>query len=237
MNALVLEQLCAAYGKVQVLWGIDLVVQEGEFVTVVGSNGAGKTTMLRTISSLIRATSGSVQFFGQDISHAPSSQIVRLGLTHVPEGRQLFPGMSVADNLELGASPKPDAWAVRGQTQREMYALFPRLEERKQQFAGTLSGGEQQMLAVARALMSLPKLMLVDEPSLGLSPKLTQIVFAALEAVCKRGVAVLLVEQNVRQSLKLANRAYVLENGLVTLSGSGAALLEDERVKKAYLAL
>jgi branched-chain amino acid transport system ATP-binding protein len=237
MKALVLENLCAAYGKVQVLWGIDLVVEAGEFVTVVGSNGAGKTTMLRTISSLIRATSGRVQFFGQDIGNAPSSQIVRLGLTHVPEGRQLFPGMSVADNLELGASPKPDAWAMRQQTQREMYALFPRLEERKQQLAGTLSGGEQQMLAVARALMSLPRLMLVDEPSLGLSPKLTQIVFAALEAVCKRGVAVLLVEQNVRQSLKLANRAYVLENGLVTIQGSGADLLEDEQVKKAYLAL
>jgi branched-chain amino acid transport system ATP-binding protein len=237
MKALVLENLCAAYGKVQVLWGIDLFVEEGEFVTVVGSNGAGKTTMLRTISSLIRATSGNIQFFGQDISHAPSSQIVRLGLTHVPEGRQLFPAMTVADNLELGASPKSEAWAVRQQTKREMYALFPRLEERKLQLAGTLSGGEQQMLAVARALMSLPKLMLVDEPSLGLSPKLTQIVFAALEAVCERGVAVLLVEQNVRQSLKLANRAYVLENGLVTLEGSGAALLEDERVKKAYLAL
>jgi branched-chain amino acid transport system ATP-binding protein len=237
MKALSLENLCAAYGKVQVLWGINLFVEEGEFVTVVGSNGAGKTTMLRTISSLIRATAGSITFFGQDISQAPSSQIVRLGLTHVPEGRQLFPAMTVADNLELGASPKSDAWALREQTRHEMYTLFPRLEERKLQLAGTLSGGEQQMLAVARALMSLPRLMLVDEPSLGLSPKLTQIVFAALEAVCKRGVAVLLVEQNVRQSLKLANRAYVLENGLVTLEGSGAALLEDERVKKAYLAL
>jgi branched-chain amino acid transport system ATP-binding protein len=237
MNALSLEKLCAAYGKVQVLWGIDLHVEEGEFVTVVGSNGAGKTTMLRTISSLIRASSGSIGFFGQDITNAPSGQIVRLGLTHVPEGRQLFPAMTVSDNLELGASPKSAAWAVREQTRREMFALFPRLEERKLQLAGTLSGGEQQMLAVARALMSLPRLMLVDEPSLGLSPKLTQIVFAALEAVCKRGVAVLLVEQNVRQSLRLANRAYVLENGLVTLEGSGAALLEDERVKKAYLAL
>jgi branched-chain amino acid transport system ATP-binding protein len=237
MKALSVENLCAAYGKVQVLWGIDLFVEEGEFVTVVGSNGAGKTTMLRTLSSLIRATNGKVGFFGQDITNAPSSQIVRLGLTHVPEGRQLFPGMSVADNLELGASPKPDAWAARQQTQRQMYTLFPRLEERKLQLAGTLSGGEQQMLAVARALMSLPRLMLVDEPSLGLSPKLTQIVFAALEAVCQRGVAVLLVEQNVRQSLKLASRAYVLENGLVTIQGSGASLLEDERVKRAYLAL
>ena len=232
-----LSNLQAAYGKVQVLWGIDLQVEDGEFVTVVGSNGAGKTTMLRTISSLIQATKGTVELFGQNITNAPSSQIVRAGLAHVPEGRQLFPFMSVADNLELGASAKSSAWAAREATRREMYTLFPRLEERKIQLAGTLSGGEQQMLAVARALMALPRVMLVDEPSLGLSPKLTQIVFAALEAVSKRGVAVLLVEQNVRQSLRLANRAYVLENGKVTLEGTGAALLEDERVKKAYLAL
>ncbi len=237
MNALEITNLQAAYGKIQVLWGIDLHVQEGEFVTVVGSNGAGKTTMLRTISSLIRATNGNVQLFGQSITNASSSQIVKAGLAHVPEGRQLFPLMSVADNLELGASPKTDAWAAREKTRLEMFTLFPRLEERKTQLAGTLSGGEQQMLAVARALMSLPRVMLVDEPSLGLSPKLTQVVFAALEAVAKRGVGVLLVEQNVRQSLRLANRAYVLEHGLVTLEGTGAALLEDERVKKAYLAL
>jgi branched-chain amino acid transport system ATP-binding protein len=232
-----LNNLQAAYGKVQVLWGIDLHLQDGEFVTVVGSNGAGKTTMLRTISSLIQATAGTVELFGQNITNAPSSQIVQAGLAHVPEGRQLFPLMSVADNLELGASAKSSAWAARESTRREMYDLFPRLEERKTQLAGTLSGGEQQMLAVARALMALPKIMLVDEPSLGLSPKLTQIVFAALEAVSKRGVAVLLVEQNVRQSLRLANRAYVLENGKVTLEGTGTALLEDERVQKAYLAL
>jgi branched-chain amino acid transport system ATP-binding protein len=237
MNALRLSNLQAAYGKVQVLWGIDLYVEEGEFVTVVGSNGAGKTTMLRTISSLITATGGSIELFGQNITNAPSSQIVKAGLAHVPEGRQLFGLMSVADNLELGASPKSDAWAARESTRREMYTLFPRLEERKTQLAGTLSGGEQQMLAVARALMALPKIMLVDEPSLGLSPKLTQIVFTALEAVSKRGVTVLLVEQNVRQSLRLANRAYVFENGTVTLEGTGAALLEDERVKSAYLAL
>jgi branched-chain amino acid transport system ATP-binding protein len=236
-SVLRLSNLQAAYGKVQVLWGIDLQVEDGEFVTVVGSNGAGKTTMLRTISSLIQATGGTVELFGQNITNAPSSQIVRAGLAHVPEGRQLFPLMSVADNLELGASAKTSAWAARESTRREMYTLFPRLEERKPQLAGTLSGGEQQMLAVARALMALPRVMLVDEPSLGLSPKLTQIVFAALEAVSKRGVAVLLVEQNVRQSLRLANRAYVLENGKVTLEGTGAALLEDERVKKAYLAL
>ncbi len=237
MNALEVENLEAAYGKVQVLWGVSLRVEDGEFVTVVGSNGAGKTTMLRTISSLIRATEGTIQLFGNSITNASSAEIVRAGLAHVPEGRQLFPLMSVADNLELGASAKSDAWVAREKTRRQMYTLFPRLEERKTQLAGTLSGGEQQMLAVARALMALPRLMLVDEPSLGLSPKLTQIVFAALEAVSKRGVSVLLVEQNVRQSLRLANRAYVLENGVVTLEGTGAELLEDERVKKAYLAL
>jgi branched-chain amino acid transport system ATP-binding protein len=237
VNALEVNGLTAGYGKVQVLWGVDLHVAEGEFVTVVGSNGAGKTTMLRTISALIRASSGSVRLFGQDISSAGSAQIVRAGLGHVPEGRQLFGAMSVADNLELGASPKPDAWAARARTRQEMYALFPRLEERKAQLAGTLSGGEQQMLAVGRALMALPRVLLVDEPSLGLSPKLTQVVFQALRDVNQRGVAVLLVEQNVRQSLAISDRAYVLEDGKVALEGTGRDLLGDERVKRSYLAL
>jgi branched-chain amino acid transport system ATP-binding protein len=237
VNALEVNGLTAGYGKVQVLWGVDLHVAEGEFVTVVGSNGAGKTTMLRTISALILASSGSVRLFGQDISSAGSAQIVRAGLGHVPEGRQLFGAMSVADNLELGASPKPDAWAARARTRQEMYVLFPRLEERKAQLAGTLSGGEQQMLAVGRALMALPRVLLVDEPSLGLSPKLTQVVFQALRDVNQRGVAVLLVEQNVRQSLAISDRAYVLEDGKVALEGTGRDLLGDERVKRSYLAL
>jgi branched-chain amino acid transport system ATP-binding protein len=237
MNALSLEKLCAAYGKVQVLWGIDLHVEEGEFVTVVGSNGAGKTTMLRTISSLIRASSGSIGFFGQDITNAPSGQIVRLGLTHVPEGRQLFPAMTVSDNLELGASPKSAAWAVREQTRREMFALFPRLEERKLQLAGTLSGGEQQMLAIGRALMSRPKLILLDEPSLGLAPKFVQEVFNAIQSINSEGVGVMLIEQNAKKALEIADYGYVLEHGRIVLEGTGAELRENENVKELYLGM
>jgi branched-chain amino acid transport system ATP-binding protein len=237
MNALELEHLQAGYGKVQVLWDISLHVEEGEFVTVVGANGAGKTTTLRTVSSAIRATAGSVQLFGQNITNHSSSEIVRAGLAHVPEGRQLFPLMSIEDNLELGASPRESAWKAREQTLNRMYKLFPRLEERRKQLAGTLSGGEQQMVAIARALMAQPKIMLVDEPSLGLSPIMTQTVFRALREVNREGVSILLVEQNVRQSLALAHRAYVLEDGRVVQEGTGKALLEDPRVREAYLAL
>ena len=237
MNALELEHLQAGYGKVQVLWDISLHVAEGEFVTVVGANGAGKTTTLRTVSSAIRATAGSIGLFGQDITNHSSTEIVRAGLAHVPEGRQLFPLMSIEDNLELGASPRESAWKAREQTRDRMFKLFPRLEERRKQLAGTLSGGEQQMVAIARALMAQPKIILVDEPSLGLSPIMTQTVFRALREVNRAGVSILLVEQNVRQSLALANRAYVLEDGRVVQEGTGKALLEDPRVREAYLAL
>lgn len=237
MNALELEHLQAGYGKVQVLWDISLRVAEGEFVTVVGANGAGKTTTLRTVSSAIKATSGSVKLFNQDLTNHPSSEIVRAGLAHVPEGRQLFALMSVEDNLELGASPRETAWKAREHTRNKMFKLFPRLEERKKQLAGTLSGGEQQMVAIARALMAQPKIMLVDEPSLGLSPLMTQALFKALRQVNHEGVSILLVEQNVRQSLALAHRAYVLEDGRVVQEGEGKALLEDPRVREAYLAL
>jgi branched-chain amino acid transport system ATP-binding protein len=237
MNALELEHLQAGYGKVQVLWDISLRVSEGEFVTVVGANGAGKTTTLRTISSAIQATSGSIKLFGQDITNHSSTQIVRAGLAHVPEGRQLFALMSIEDNLELGASPIESAWNARTQTRNQMFKLFPRLEERKKQLAGTLSGGEQQMVAIARALMAQPKIILVDEPSLGLSPLMTQTVFKALREVNREGVSILLVEQNIRQSLALAHRAYVLEDGRVVQEGEGKALLADPRVREAYLAL
>ena len=237
MNALELEHLQAGYGKVQVLWDISLRVAEGEFVTVVGANGAGKTTTLRTISSAIKAISGSIKLFGQDITNHSSTQIVRAGLAHVPEGRQLFPLMSIEDNLELGASPIESAWNARAQTRNTMFKLFPRLEERKKQLAGTLSGGEQQMVAIARALMAQPKIILVDEPSLGLSPLMTQTVFKALREVNREGVSILLVEQNVRQSLALAHRAYVLEDGRVVQEGDGKALLADPRVREADLAL
>ncbi|HWG84976.1 MAG TPA: ABC transporter ATP-binding protein [Deinococcales bacterium] len=237
-NALEISGLQAGYGKVQVLWDVNLTVGEGEFVTVIGANGAGKTTTLRTVSSLIRPRAGHVRLFGKEIAGHDAGEIVRLGLGHVPEGRQLFPLMSVAENLELGASPREDAWKVREQTRQSMFELFPRLAERQAQIAGTLSGGEQQMLAVARALMALPKVLLVDEPSLGLSPKLTQTVFHALRDVNRlNGVSVLLVEQNVRQSLLLADRAYVLEDGRTVQEGTGRDLLADPRVQQAYLAL
>ena len=237
MIALELENLQAGYGKVQVLWGVSLRVDEGEFVAVVGANGAGKTTALRTVSSLIPASGGQVRLFGRDVTNRPAAGIVRLGLGHVPEGRQLFGLMSVAENLDLGATTREDAWKARETTRREVYALFPRLAERSTQLAGTLSGGEQQMVAVGRALMALPRVLLVDEPSLGLSPLLTQTLFRALRDVNRLGVSVLLVEQNVRQSLRLADRAYVLEDGRVTLEGSGSALLADPTVQAAYLAL
>ena len=221
----------------QVLWDVNLRVGDGEFVTMIGANGAGKTTTLRTVSSLIQPIAGRVELFGRDIAGHASPEIVRLGLGHVPEGRQLFPLMSVADNLELGASAREDAWKSREETRARVYQLFPRLEERKSQLAGTLSGGEQQMVAVGRALMALPRVLLVDEPSLGLSPLMTQTVFRALKDVNRQGVSVLLVEQNVRQSLLLADRAYVLEDGRVVQEGAGKALLNDPRVQAAYLAL
>jgi branched-chain amino acid transport system ATP-binding protein len=236
-HALEVEHLQAGYGKVQVLWDVTLHVGEGEFVTVIGANGAGKTTTLRTVSSLIRPRSGRIRLFGQDITGHDAAEIVKAGLAHVPEGRQLFPFMSVAENLELGASPREDAWKARERTRNSLYELFPRLAERRAQLAGTLSGGEQQMLAVARALMALPRVILVDEPSLGLSPKLTQTVFHALKDINQTGVSVLLVEQNVKQSLQLSDRAYVLEDGRTVQEGTGSALLADQRVQQAYLAL
>jgi branched-chain amino acid transport system ATP-binding protein len=237
MNALELHGLQAGYGKVQVLWDVSLSVGDGEFVTMIGANGAGKTTTLRTVSSLIQPLTGTVKLFGRDITGHASPEIVRLGLGHVPEGRQLFGLMSVADNLELGASARENAWKARQETRARVYQLFPRLEERKSQLAGTLSGGEQQMVAVGRALMALPRVLLVDEPSLGLSPLMTQTVFRALKDINRQGVSVLLVEQNVRQSLLLADRAYVLEDGRVVQEGAGKALLNDPRVQAAYLAL
>nr|WP_246351494.1 ABC transporter ATP-binding protein [Deinobacterium chartae] len=219
------------------MWDVTVTVEEGEFVAVIGANGAGKTTTLRAVSGLIRPRGGSIRLGGVDLRSLSGGQIVRLGLGHVPEGRQLFSGMTVLENLELGAQVREEAWKARHSTLREVYTLFPRLEERAAQKAGTLSGGEQQMVAVGRALMGLPRVMLVDEPSLGLSPLMTSVLFGALSAVHRRGVGVLLVEQNVRRSLQLASRAYVLENGRVVREGSGGALLEDPQVREAYLAM
>jgi len=229
--------LQAGYGKVQVLWGVDLRVADGELVALVGANGAGKTTLLRTISGLIRPAAGEVHFRGTEITRRRPAEIVALGIAHVPEARELFPLMTVQENLELGAFTRPVAWARLGKTLDEVYSLFPRLADRRAQLAGTLSGGEQQMVAIARALMSRPDLLLVDEPSHGLSPLMVQTVFQALREINRAGVSVLLIEQNVRQSLRLAHRAYVMENGRIVLQGSGRDLLENPQVKEAYLRL
>ncbi|MDL2343798.1 ABC transporter ATP-binding protein [Deinococcus sp. MIMF12] len=234
---LVIENLAAGYGKVQVLWDVSLRVAPGEFVAMIGANGAGKTTTLRAVSGVVKPSAGRITLGGRDITRAAPSQIVGLGLGHVPEGRELFPLMTVRENLELGAAMRPEARAVQAQTLAHVYELFPRLSERAGQLAGTLSGGEQQMVAVGRALMGRPSVLVVDEPSLGLSPLMTQTVFGALRAVNEQGVTVLLVEQNVGLSLRLAHRAYVLENGQVVKEGSGTELLADPAVREAYLAL
>ena len=234
---LVIEQLAAGYGKVQVLWDVSLRAAPGEFVAVIGATGAGKTTTLRAVSGVVRPSAGRILLGGRDITRAAPSHIVASGLGHVPEGRELFPLMTVLENLILGASMRQEARAEAGRTLQHVYALFPRLQERAGQLAGTLSGGEQQMVAVGRALMGRPSVLVVDEPSLGLSPRMTQTVFEALRAVQAEGVTVVLVEQNVGLSLRLADRAYVLENGQVVREGSGAALLADPAVREAYLAL
>jgi len=230
------ETLSAGYGDIQVLWDVGLQVREGEIVCLVGANGAGKTTLLRALTGVVR-TRGRITFQGRPLAGRPTAAIARLGIAHVPEGRQLFPAMSVLDHLELGSAFVPGAWERRRETMEEVFVLFPRLGERLQQLAGTMSGGEQQMLAVGRALMTRPVLLMVDEPSLGLAPVLVQTLFAALRQINRRGVTVLLVEQNVRQTLLMADRGYVLENGRIVLTGSGPELLGNEHVKVAYLGL
>jgi branched-chain amino acid transport system ATP-binding protein len=229
------EALEAGYGKAQVLFGVDLEVVENELVALLGANGAGKTTLLRAISGLVRPWSGRVLLEGQDLRGLSPAKRARMGLGHVPEGRQLFPLMTVEENLRLGA-----AFLAPGREREgyeRVYGLFPRLAERRRQLAGTLSGGEQQMLAIGRALMGFPKILLVDEPSLGLSPRLAEEVLLALKAVAGEGVGVLLVEQNVALTLEVAERAYVLEHGKVVLEGSASALAQDPRVREAYLSL
>jgi len=228
--------LRAGYGRIQVLWDIRFHVGAGEIVCLVGANGAGKTTLLRAITGVVPPT-GQIAFEGQPIAGRSTAAIARMGIAHVPEGRHLFPAMSVRDNLELGAAFVQEAWERREETLAELFALFPRLQERQRQLAGTMSGGEQQMLAVARALMARPRMLLVDEPSLGLAPVMVQTLFGALVAINRRGMTVLLVEQNVRQTLLMARRGYVLENGRIVLEGPGRDLLENAHVKVAYLGL
>ncbi len=235
--ALEVHGLEAGYGKIQVLWGIDLTVPQGSFVTIIGANGAGKTTLLRAVSGLVPGVRGEVRALGKDLRGQSPAHIVRAGVGHVPEGRQLFPLMSVEENLNSGADYLPDAAREADRTRAMVLELFPRLAERHKQLAGTLSGGEQQMLAIGRALMSRPRLLLVDEPSLGLSPALTKAVFRALKAINAGGVTVVLVEQNVQRSLALADHAFVLENGHIVQQGTGAELLDDPAVRSAYLSL
>ena len=226
----------ASYGDLQALFDISLEVREGEIVTLIGANGAGKTTTLRVISGSLRATGGTVKFDGHDITSQPAHTMPLRGISHVPEGRQLFPYMTVEENLDLGAynpRSRPRARAALD----EQLELFPRLKERRRQLAGTLSGGEQQMVAIARGLMAAPRLLLLDEPSLGLSPKVTEEVFSRIQDIGKRGVTVLIVEQNVVDGLTISNRGYVVENGRVTMQGAAQDLLRNDMVRAAYLGL
>jgi len=231
-----IENLNSAYGDLQVLWDVSLEVKQGEIVTVVGANGAGKSTTLRNVSGLLKPRSGRIVFEGQEINKIPSHKVVELGLIQVPEARRIFPEMTVVENLRMGSFVK----SVRADRERNMervFSLFPRLAERKTQLGGTMSGGEQQMLAIGRGLMANPKVLLLDEPSLGLSPLLVKNIFGIIQEINRQGTTVLLVEQNVYQSLKISHRAYVMETGRVVLSGTGAELLADPHVKKAFLGM
>jgi len=224
------------YGDLQALWNVSFKVEKGEVVVIVGSNGAGKTTILKTISGLLHPKSGMINFLDKRIEKDPPHKIVNLGIAQIPEGRHLFPYMTVLENLEIGAYTSR-AREKKNETMEWVYQLFPILKERKSQLAGTLSGGERQMLAVGRGLMSRPKLLMLDEPSLGLAPKLVLQVFDIVKKVNEEGVTILLVEQNVRHALEIANRAYVLETGKITLEGTGKKLLASDHVKKAFLGL
>ena len=224
------------YGDLQVLWDVSFEVREKEILVLVGANGAGKSTTIRTLSSLLTPRKGTISFEGKRLDQLPPHEIIAHGIVHVPEGRRLFPEMSVEENLIMG-SLHGEAKRKRLDTIDYVYDLFPRLKERRKQMAGTLSGGEQQMAAIGRGLMSLPKIMMFDEPSLGLAPLLVQEIFNMIRKINDEGVTVLLVEQNVRQTLKMCNRAYVLENGRIVLEGSGQDLLQNEEVKEAFLGI
>ena len=221
------------YGAIHAIKGISFHVDQGEVVTLIGANGAGKSTTLQTVSGLLRSRTGSIQFCGENISNVPSHKIVEKGLAQVPEGRRIFLQMSVEENLEMGAYTQSSA-GVEADLEK-VYAQFPRLKERRRQIAGTLSGGEQQMLAIGRALMSHPKLLMLDEPSMGLAPILVEQIFDIIRQLHKEGTTILLVEQNAQMALSVADRAYVMETGKITLSGTGAELAASDEVKKAYL--
>jgi len=229
-----IANLRSAYGQVEVLKGISLTVAPREIVTVIGANGAGKTTTLMCISGIHKMRAGEVRFAGEDISRRPAHEIARMGIRQSPEGRKIFPRLTVIENLEMGAFGRSDHDGVAAD-QEKCFALFPILKERRLQPGGTLSGGEQQMLAIARALMGRPKLLLLDEPSLGLAPMVVSKIFAVIRELNQEGIAILLVEQNARLALKLAHRGYVMETGTISLADSAAALLVDPKVKEAYL--
>lgn len=234
MPLLRIENLHTYYGHVHALKGISLEVEEGEIVTLLGANGAGKSTTLRTISGLVRPREGRIEFNGHLLNQVPAHKIVQMGICHVPEGRRIFTTLTVMENLMMGAYTINDERIIQENLQR-VFDLFPRLAERKNQLGGTLSGGEQQMLTIGRALMARPKLLLLDEPSLGLAPILVKAIFETIREINARGTTILLVEQNARAALKIAHRAYVLETGRVVLSGPAQELMRDERVRKAYL--
>jgi len=230
------DEVNVSYGGLQALWDVSVTISEHEFVTIIGSNGAGKTTLLKAISGIIKPSSGSIDFRGERLDGLAPHKICEMGIIHIPEGRKIFPLMKVSENLEMGAYV-PEARKHARDSIERVYHLFPVLKERQNQLAGTLSGGEQQMLALGRGLMSQPKLLMLDEPSLGLSPKLAAEMLGTLKLLNEQGITLLLVSQEVLQSLRLAQRAYVLENGRVALEGSGEKLLQDEAIRKSYLGL
>jgi branched-chain amino acid transport system ATP-binding protein len=231
-----IERISAQYGDIKVLWEASLEISSKEMVTMVGSNGSGKTTLINTIMGMVRPTTGRIEFLGEPIHQLPPHKIVERGISLIPEGRKLFPEMTVLENLELGAY-FPNARKKIPETLRWVFGLFPRLEERKAQRVGTLSGGEQQMVTVGRGLMSLPQLLLIDEPSMGLAPIVVAELFRTIRTINQEGVTVFLVEQNARQAMEISDRAYVLENGRVVRGGKSKELLKDDEIRKAYLGL
>lgn len=234
MSMLKVENLSVHYGMIQAVRDVSFEVNEGEVVSLIGANGAGKTTILRTLSGLVRSSAGKIQFLGKEIQKLPAQKIVAGGLSQVPEGRHVFPGLTVMENLEMGAFLKKNREENQANL-KKVFSRFPRLEERKNQDAATLSGGEQQMLAMGRALMSTPKLLLLDEPSMGLAPIFIQEIFDIIQDIQKQGTTVLLIEQNANKALAISDRGYVLETGKIVLSGTGKELASSEEVRKAYL--
>lgn len=234
MSLLALDNVQVAYGGIQAVKGISLRVNDGELVTLIGANGAGKSTTLKAISGLHHASAGGIVYDGQDIRSLPSFEIARRGLILVPEGRGVFPALTIEENLAMGAYSRADRSSIAADIE-EKFALFPRLKERAKQTAGTLSGGEQQMLAISRALMAKPKLLLLDEPSMGLAPIMVQKIFEVVKDIAQRGVTILLIEQNARLALSISHRGYVMDGGLITLEGESKSLLNDPKVREAYL--